>query len=277
MSYIEAVILGLVQGLAEFLPISSSGHLALCQHFFGIDADKVLIFTVMLHTGTLISVFIIYWPDIRALIVEFFRTLKDIFTGKGLNINANPTRRLGFLIIAATIPTAVIGVLFNDRFESLYSSLIGIGIGLIISGSILFIAERLGGGDKKIMKMSFKKAFIIGCCQGIAIAPGVSRSGSTLFGGLISDLDRRFAVKFAFLVSIPSIMGSAVFEIPKAIEEGLSGSFSPQLFAGMAVAAISGVFAIKTMIRVVSNKKLIVFSLYTWLLGAAVIAYGILA
>lgn len=133
MTYFQAVILGLAQGLSEFLPISSSGHLALLQYFFGISAENVLPFAVLLHLGTLISVFIIYWKDIVALVKELGAVIKDIFTGKGLRVNANPTRKLGFMIIVATIPTGIIGLVFNDIFNALYLSLIAIGIGLLIT------------------------------------------------------------------------------------------------------------------------------------------------
>ena len=144
MSYFEAVILGLVQGLAEFLPISSSGHLALLQQWFGIQEDKVLLFAVLLHVGTLISVFIVYWRDIAELIVELFLTIKDLCTGKGLRLQERPVRKLGIMIIVATIPTGIIGILFNDLFDSLYNSIIPIGIGLIITGFLLVMAERMG-------------------------------------------------------------------------------------------------------------------------------------
>ena len=122
MTYFEAIILGLVQGLAEFLPISSSGHLALLQQWFGIDENKVLLFAVLLHVGTLISVFIIYWRDIWELIVELCLTIKDLCTGKGLRLEERPVRKLGVMIIVATIPTAIIGLLFNDLFDKLYTS-----------------------------------------------------------------------------------------------------------------------------------------------------------
>ena len=144
MSYFEAIILGLVQGLAEFLPISSSGHLALLQQWFGIQEDKVLLFAVLLHVGTLISVFIVYWRDIAELIVELFLTIKDLCTGKGLRLQERPVRKLGIMIIVATIPTGIIGILFNDLFDSLYNSIIPIGIGLIITGFLLVMAERMG-------------------------------------------------------------------------------------------------------------------------------------
>ena len=275
MTYFEAVILGLVQGLAEFLPISSSGHLALLQQWFGIDENKVLLFAVLLHVGTLISVFIVYWRDIAELIVELFLTIKDLCTGKGLRLQERPVRKLGIMIIVATIPTGVIGILFNDLFDSLYNSIIPIGIGLIITGFLLVMAERMGASNRGIEQMNFRNALFIGTVQGIAICPGISRSGSTLFGSLICNLDRKFAVKFVFLISIPSILGSAVMEAPAALESGFDMVQLGPVLVGMIVAAVSGLIAIKTMIKIVSDKKLNYFSYYVWALGLIVICYGI--
>ena len=276
MSYFEAIILGLVQGLAEFLPISSSGHLALLQQWFGIQEDKVLLFAVLLHVGTLISVFIVYWRDIAELIVELFLTIKDLCTGKGLRLQERPVRKLGIMIIVATIPTGIIGILFNDLFDSLYNSIIPIGIGLIITGFLLVMAERMGASNRGIEQMNFRNALFIGTVQGIAICPGISRSGSTLFGSLICNLDRKFAVKFVFLISIPSILGSAVMEAPAALESGFDMAQLGPVLVGMIVAAVSGLIALKTMIKIVSDKKLNYFSYYVWALGLIVICYGIL-
>lgn len=213
MSYIEAIVLGLVQGLAEFLPISSSGHLALLQQWFGIEENNVLLFAVLLHVGTLISVFIVYWKDIWELIRELFLTIKDLCTGRGLRLEERPTRKLGVMIIVATIPTGIIGLLFNDFFNGLYNSVVPIGAGLIITGFLLVIAERTGHSNRGIKQMNYRNALFVGAIQGIAIWPGISRSGSTLFGSLLCNLDRKFAVKFVFLISIPSILGSAVLEV----------------------------------------------------------------
>lgn len=276
MTYLQAIILGLAQGLSEFLPISSSGHLALLQYFFGINADNVLPFAVLLHMGTLVSVFIVYWKDIVELVLELIAVIKDIFTGKGLRINANPTRRLGFMIIVATIPTAIIGLLFNDLFEALYLSLISIGIGLLITGTILCIAERMGRNNKSVKEMKFRNALFVGIMQGVAICPGISRSGSTLFGGLISGMNKEFAVKFAFLISIPSILGSVIMEAPDAFEAGMDISLLGPVIAGVVVSALSGLFAIKAMIKLVSDKKLVGFSIYTWAIGLAVIVYALM-
>lgn len=275
MTYLEAIILGLVQGLAEFLPISSSGHLALIQQAFGISEDNVLLFAVLLHVGTLVSVFIVYWKDIWELIVELCLTFKDIFTGKGLRLEERPVRKLGVMIIIATIPTGIIGLLFNDFFDSLYNSVVPIGIGLLITGCLLTVAEKMNAADKQIEKMKYKDALIVGIVQGIAICPGISRSGSTLFGSLMCNLDRTFAVKFVFLISIPSILGSAILEAPAALEQGLNMADFGPILVGMVVAAVSGLIAIKTMIKVVSSKKLNYFSYYVWILGACVVGYGL--
>jgi len=277
MTYLQAAILGIVQGLAEFLPISSSGHLALLQYFFGVESDSVLLFTVMMHVGTLVSVFIIYRKDIWALLKELCYTIKDLCTGKGPRINANPMRRMGFMIIVATIPTAFIGLLFEDFFESLYASIVAIAMGLIFTGIILLVAERMGRSDKGPMEMKWRHAIFIGIMQGIAICPGVSRSGSTLFGGLIAGLKREFAVEFAFLISIPSILGSVILEMPKAIAGGADASMIGPIILGVILAMISGIVAIKAMIKVVTGKRLFGFSIYVWLVAAAVLAYALFA
>lgn len=274
MGYIESVVLGLVQGLTEFLPVSSSGHLALLQHFFGVRSDSVMIFTVMLHVGTLVSVFIMYRSDIWILIKELFLTIKDLFTGKGLRLQERPMRKLGVMIIVATIPTTVMGLGLNKFFEALNTNIPAIGIAWIVTGFLLFFADRTGDGSKNIEKMNFRNGVFIGVMQGIAICPGISRSGSTMVGGLLTGLEREFAVKFAFLISIPTILGAAVLEIPQALNATASGSMEAgPMLAGIVVAAVSGVLAIKAMIKVVVAQKLKYFSYYVWALGIFAIVY----
>ena len=273
MTIIEAIILGLTQGLAEFLPISSSGHLALLQHFFGIQGERVLVFAVLLHFGTLLSVFAVYYKDIWALIVELGAAIKDIVTGKGFGFYKNETRTLGYMIIVATIPTAIIGIVFNDVFAGFYTNLAAIGIGLLITGTILFVSERVKTSQIGIGQMKFRHAVLVGICQGIAITPGISRSGSTLFGSLISGIKKEACVKYAFLISIPSILGSVILEGPKAFDGGMDLNFLVPVAVGVLVAAISGFLAIKIMIAFVSKNKLKYFSYYTWILGVAVIIY----
>ena len=276
MTTFQAIILGLIQGLAEFLPISSSGHLALAQHFFGINSDSVLIFAVLLHVGTLISVFIVYWKDILGLIYEFFGTFADLVKTKRFDVNKNATRRMCWLIITATVPTAVIGFLFDEKFEKLYSNVLAIGICLVITGCILFAAEKWGKNLYGIKNTKFKHAITVGILQGCAIAPGISRSGSTIVGGLACGLKREWAVRFAFLVSIPPILGSVILELPDALAAGtVDSSLTVPILAGVIVSAVSGLIAIKGMIRLVSGKKLTYFSYYTWILGISVIVYSL--
>lgn len=276
MTTFQAIILGLIQGLAEFLPISSSGHLALAQHFFGINSDSVLIFAVLLHVGTLISVFIVYWKDILGLIYEFFGTFADLVKTKRFDVNKNATRRMCWLIIVATVPTAVIGFLFDEKFEKLYSNVLAIGICLVITGCILFAAEKWGKNLYGIKNTKFKHAITVGILQGCAIAPGISRSGSTIVGGLACGLKREWAVRFAFLVSIPPILGSVILELPDALAAGtVDSSLTVPILAGVIVSAVSGLIAIKGMIRLVSGKKLSYFSYYTWILGISVIVYSL--
>lgn len=273
MNIFESILLGLIQGLSEFLPISSSGHLALLQYFFGIEGESVLIFAVLLHFGTLIAVLIVYRKDIWELIIELGRAIKDIFTGKGLNVNANENRRLGYMIIVATIPVVIIGLLFNDFFKEAYTNILMIGICLIITGTFLWIAERQASGYKGIREMRFRDAVFVGVLQCIAMLPGISRSGATIVGGLFAGLNRELAVKFAFLISIPSVIGAVILETPAAIEQGLAGELLIPVIIGVVIAGISGFIAIKTMIKIVSNKKLFYFSFYTWIVGIAIVTY----
>ncbi|MDR3243093.1 MAG: undecaprenyl-diphosphate phosphatase [Clostridiales Family XIII bacterium] len=276
MTLFEAVILGLAQGFSEFLPISSSGHLALLQYFFGIDGERVLSFAALLHVGTLFSIFAVYYREIGALILELCATIRDICTGKGPLINANETRRLGFMIIVATIPTAIIGLLFEKLFSGLYSAIIAVGAGLLITGCLLWFADKLARGEKDIAEMKFRDAVFVGVLQSVALCPGVSRSGSTIVGGLFSGLRRELAVRFAFLISIPSVLGAVVLEAPDAFRDGIDGELLVPVIVGVALSALTGFIAIKAMIRVVSNKKLGYFSFYTWIVGAAVILYSLL-
>ncbi len=275
MTYLQAVILGLVQGLAEFLPISSSGHLALLENFFGIRESDMLFLTVMLHFGTLIAVFIVFWKDIWELLQELVLTIKDLCTGKGLRLNERPVRKLGVMIIVACIPTAIIGVLFGDIFEGLYSKPIAIAIMLICTAILLILAETYGGGDRTITNLNFRNSIFVGIVQGIAIIPGISRSGSTLFASLLCKLDREFAVKFVFLISIPTILGSLILELPDGLEAGVTGSELGPVIVGVLVAFLSGLFAIKVMLKVVTNRKLKYFSYYLFVVAAAVIIYSL--
>ena len=275
MTYLQAVILGLVQGLAEFLPISSSGHLALLENFFGISEENMLFFTVLLHFGTLIAVFVVFWKDIWELLQELVLTIKDLIGRKGLRLDERPVRKLGVMIIVSCIPTAIIGFVFGDLFEGIYSKPVLIAVMLIITGFLLIAAETWGGGNRTAENLNYRNSIFIGIVQGLAIIPGISRSGSTLFASLLCKLDRDFAVKFVFLISIPTILGSLILELPDGIREGLHGEPVGPVIVGVIVAFLSGLFAVKVMLKVVSNKKLKYFSYYLFVVAAAVIIYSI--
>ena len=276
MTYLQAVILGLIQGLAEFLPISSSGHLAILENFFGIKEDSMLFFAVMLHFGTLLSVFVVFWKDIVELFKELILTIKDLIGRKGFRLDERPIRKLGVMIIVSCIPTAIIGFAFGDIFEGIYSKPILIGVMFIITGLLLIAAETWGGGNRNINNLNYRNSIFIGIVQGLAIIPGISRSGSTLFASLLCKLDREFAVKFVFLISIPTILGSVILELPDGLKEGISSQTWGPIIVGVLVAFLSGLFAVKVMLKVVSNKKLKYFSCYLFALAAVVIIYSLL-
>ena len=275
MSVLQAIILGFVQGLTEFLPVSSSGHLVVIEYLMNIKEDQAFFMTVMLHFGTLVSLVIVYFKDIVKLAVEFILSIKDLIQKKSLNICKNDTRKLCYMIITTSIPTVIIGLVFKKVFMSFYSSLLAVGIGLVITSVYMFLADIMNG-RKDIKRAGFKDAFIVGIFQGIAIVPGISRSGSTIFGGLFSKMKKDFAVKYAFLVSLPVILGSVILELPDAIKNGNTNGGLLPIFVGMIVAGVSGYFAIKMMIDIVRKRSLKGFMVYTAAFGTALILYSIM-
>ena len=263
-----AMLLGLVQGIAEFLPVSSSGHLLLIQKMFGIT-EGALFFTVMLHLATLIAVFIVYWPTLVELIKHPFQ------------------KTVGLLIIA-TIPAVIIAVLSKmiapvEAFFDAADAGQYLGFGFLLTSILLFISdhvrhtridengEKVEIKGKKLKNMQVTDALVIGCRQGVGVLPGVSRSGSTISGALFTGLNRKTAADFSFLMSIPAIIGGAIFEVPDALKTGLGDMHWTTLVAGMLVAGITGYFAIKVMISAIKKKKLIGFVIYTAVLGALVL------
>ena len=263
-----AMLLGLVQGIAEFLPVSSSGHLLLLQKMFGIT-DGAMFFTVMLHLATLVAVFVVYWPTLIELIKKPFQ------------------KTVGLLIIA-TVPAVIIALLSKmiapvEAFFDAADAGQYLGFGFLLTAILLFISdhvrhtqldengERVEKKGKKLKNMQVKDALIIGCMQGVGVLPGVSRSGSTISGALFAGLNRKTAADFSFLMSIPAIIGGAVFEIPDAIQNGIGGMHWTTIVAGMLVAGITGYFAIKVMINAIKKKKLVGFVVYTAILGTLVL------
>ena len=269
MTIFQSIILGIFQGITEFLPISSSGHLVLLQHFFGIKEGN-LFFTEMLHFGTLISIFVVYFKDIIRIIVEFFKMLGNGFKNKRLKIT-NSYQRLGVLIIVGSIPTALMGILLEKQFEKLYSSISTIGFAFLITGILLWIADKNPSENKKARDMTILDALVIGTFQGIAITPGISRSGSTIVGGLFRGLNRKLATEFSFLMALPATLGAAILGIKDVIESGTEITFSMPLLIGIILSAIVGIFSINILVGLLQKKKLHYFSYYLWVLGIILI------
>jgi len=257
MTIIQAIILGITQGLAEFLPISSSGHLVLLKDIFGID-EGALTFTILLHIATLIPVFVVFWKDIVALI-------------------KNPFSKFTYLLVAATVPAVIVALLLNDLIDGLFSGGIFLAIGFFLTGVFLMYADKAGEqvkeGGKTIDKMSYVDALVIGVMQAVAIAPGISRSGSTITGALSRKLDRTAAARFSFLLSIPAILGGAVLEIAGIVTGSVDiGHFELlPTAAGFLAAMVAGYFAIRFMLKLIKSCKLRYFSYYVFALSAALL------
>lgn len=283
MNLIEAIFMGILQGITEFLPVSSSGHLAILKNLIGLK-DVGLAFDILLHVGTLIAVFVAFWKDIVELIVNGFGILGDWSVNaarflKNLTVKEKdkkleykkvlktPYRRFVMLVIVSSIPTAIMGILFNDSIENMGKVLLIPGICLLITGVLLLIADRLPSGTDDAETASYKKSFVIGVCQGFATLPGISRSGTTITACLASGFKKEFAVKYSFIMSIPVIMGAAVLEIPDLASESLKASEIANYIVGMAFAAVVGYICIKTMLKIVKDKKFFGFSIYCFIMG----------
>lgn len=283
MSIFEAIFLGILQGLTEFLPVSSSGHLAIFQKFFHVK-EATVSFDVILHLGTLVAVAVVYWKDIVKLVVEGFLILVDYcFNLKEFvlsvakkqepeyrRIVTSAYRKFALLVIVSTIPTAILGVVLESIVESASATLIVPGICLLVTAALLFVSDRLPDGDKTPKKTSWLNAIFIGIVQGLATLPGISRSGSTITAGLFCGLRRDFVVKYSFLMSIPAILGAVVLKLPK-MKADISSTGPAAYILGALFAAVVGYICIKTMLVVVKKKKFTYFAYYCVLLGIVAI------
>ncbi len=261
MTILQAAILGLVQGLSEFLPISSSGHLILAQSIMGIanqaEAPVLQMLDILLHAGTLIAVLVIFWKDWMAI-------LRNLFKSKTL-----------LLLFIASVPALIVALAFNDVLESLFAGWF-VGFAFLITGAFMLLAEKLSkrGGKhvKRAEEPNYKHAVSMGVMQAVALLPGVSRSGSTLLGGIASGLTRESAAKFSFMMSAPAILGSLLIKGKSALENGYFQQLDlVPVVIGMLAAAISGFLAIRFMLSVINRISLGWFALYVAILGVAVI------
>ena len=271
---LNAIILGLVQGLTEFLPVSSSGHLKIFGALLHRELEGSSTFDVMLHVGTLLAVLVVYRKDVWELIKNFFGMIADLCRGKGLRLKEMPYRRLILWMIVASIPAMIGGLLLDDYVESI--PVWAVGICLFITAALLFWSDKMPEGTKKAEDMTWKDALVTGLFQMVALLPGISRSGSTIVGATSRKLKREDAVRFSFLLSIVVIGGAAVLKIPDVLESTESAAELLPYAVGMLVSAVSGFFAIRFLIAMAKKAKLSLFGLYCLAMGLFALLFGII-
>ncbi|MDG1480969.1 MAG: undecaprenyl-diphosphate phosphatase [Myxococcota bacterium] len=262
---LSAILLGVVQGLTEFLPVSSSGHLVLFHSFLGASGDQVM-FDLVLHVGTLLPVLVVYREDLLGIV-------RDVFAGEVPFLERRGVRLL-LLMIVGTIPTGIIGLLLEDVFEQLFSNVLSVGIALGVTGFVLWSTRYASPGKQDERTMPVWKAIVIGLAQGAAITPGISRSGSTIAAALLLGLDRETAARYSFLLSIPAISGAFILKLGDV--EGGDVSLLP-LIVGFVAAAVSGYLALRFLIGLVRRGDFSRFSWYLWPLSAVTIAWALFA
>ena len=267
VTYLMSAVLGFVQGVAEFLPISSSGHLTLLQHFFGMEEPDNL-FNILLHFATLLAVCVYYFQDVVEMILEFFRAIRDMFSRRPSRGNPPEARRLVLLIIVGTLPLFVV-MLVKDYVEALGSSPVFVSCALLVTGCILFVSDRMAGGRKTAGNATLKDVLLVGLAQGCATIPGLSRSGCTISAGMAVGFDRKFAVRYSFLLSLPAVLGATILEIKDVIgaESGLAQGVLPMYLLGMVIAGVVGYFSIRLVNLLASKGKFGAFAYYCWAVG----------
>ena len=270
MELYQGITLGIIQGLTEFLPVSSSGHLVLGQIFFGITQSQ-LVFDISVHMGTLLAVLVVYASDIKAMLVSaanfffkafFFKPVVSLF-------KEDENLQMAGLILIGSIPTAIIGFGLKQFEHVLFTSKVLVGCMLILTGTVLWISRKYYFSENKTNGPGIKKALLIGVCQGIAVIPGISRSGSTIAAGMFLGLDRHKAAKFSFLLSIPAILGAQILSIKDMINNNLS--IDPVTIYATITSFIIGLIALKILLTLVHSGKFHLFAPYCWLIGALVI------
>ena len=275
MNIFLAIFYGIIQGIAEFLPISSSAHLAIAQNLFGMENLEASHFTfdILLHLGTLIAVFIVYYKDIFELVPAVFSMFGKVFKGKFKLSEYTESERFVIFVIIATLPL-VAAVFVKDYIEILgnYTKIIG-GI-LLLNGLVLFISDKLERGTVTLENAKPKNALFVGLCQMCAIVPGLSRSGSTITGGLLMGFKREFAVKFSFILSIPAIIGANLLSVADIFENPIPSTDIVPYIAGTITAAVVGILAMKTLIYISKKSNFRIFSYYCFVVGILAIIFG---
>lgn len=268
MDIIQAIIIGIVQGLTEFLPVSSSAHLVFAHNILGVESS--LAFDVFLHLGTLIAVLWYFRWDILKMLKSWWLSIGDILQGRFMQgLRDDPYKRLAWYVILATIPVGIAGVLFEDSIDALFSGALYVpAFFLFVTGTILYLSQRMNSGNINLRNISAKEALWMGLGQACAILPGLSRSGTTIAAGLTAGLEKEFAAKFSFILSIPAIFGAFLFQL-KDIGSAMDTNFLPILL-GFIASIIAGYFAIKWMLDLIKNRSLDIFAYYCWLMGIMV-------
>lgn len=275
MDVIQAIIIGLVQGLTEFLPVSSSAHLMFAQKILGVS-DIGLAFDVLLHLGTVIAVVWFFRVDIYKLIIAWFSSLADIVNGSFIEeLKKDVFKKLAWYVVLGTIPVGLVGFLFESKIDALFVGALYVpAFFLFVTGTILYISQRMNSGSINLSNIGPKEVLFMGLGQACALLPGLSRSGTTIAAGLVAGLDKEFAAKFSFILSIPAILGAALLKIP---DLGASGSVEIlPLIAGFIVAVVSGYFAIKWLLELIQKRSLDCFAYYCWIVGIAVFLVSVI-
>ena len=268
MDILQGIIIGIVQGLTEFLPVSSSAHLVFIQNLLGVESS--LAFDTFLHLGTLIAVLWFFRYDIYKMLKSWWLSIGDILQGRFKEgFYEDPYKRLAWYVILATIPVGIVGVLFEDSIDALFSGALYVpAFFLFVTGTILYLSQRMASGNINYDNITKKEALFMGLGQACAILPGLSRSGTTIAAGLTIGLDKEFAAKFSFILSIPAIFGAFILQL-KDIGSAMDANFLP-VFLGFVAAIVSGYLAIKWMLDLIQNRNLDIFSYYCWLMGIIV-------
>ena len=276
MTFLSSFLLGLVQGIAEFLPISSSGHLAIAQNLLGMsDAGTVPeFFDVLLHLGTLVAVFVAYWADIKDMVLEFCRGAGDLIHHSTPN-PVPPARRLILLIILGTLPLFVV-LPVKDAVQGLSNSMAFIGAALIVTGVLLFVSDRVKKGRKNERTATWLDVLIVGIGQAIATMPGISRSGMTITTGCFVGFERKFAVRFSFLLSIPAVLGANILSLADAAKTGINWAEVPVYLVGVVTAAVVGYLCIRLLRFIADRGKFGAFAYYCWAVGVLTLVLNVI-
>lgn len=266
MTYLQSIILGVIQGLTEFLPVSSDGHLVLAQEIFGLRPPNAVAFDVLLHAGTLVAVLSYFRDDLQRMALALI--------GRGGHDSAVRLRWI-WLLGLGTVPVAIFGALFEDWFASTFDSLYWAAGGLLATGTMLAVAHGRGAVGRTASTLTVRDSLVMGTSQIVALLPGVSRSGSTLFAALTTGVERTTAARFSFLLSVPAIAGAVVLKHRAMLEMVQDGQVPlPVLLAGPIAAAVTGWFAIDLLMRAVKIGSLRGFALYCWIVGLLALAWG---